>query len=124
MPKANVTWTGINDLIAQLGLKHEEVVDVAAKAMETTVAKTQARAQSIAPVRTGFLKANIHVEPVEKKKDQVIGTVKSDADYSSFVEFGTYKMSAEPFMRPAFTYGWGVFLRSEMNVLKAMAKFK
>lgn len=121
---ANVTWSGINDLIAQLGLKHEEVVEVAAKAMETTIAKTQARAQSNAPVRTGFLKSNIHVEPVEKKTDQVIGTVKSDADYSSFVEFGTYKMSAEPFMRPAFTYGWGVFLRSEMNVLKAMAKFK
>lgn len=124
MAKTNVTWTGINELIEQLGLKHEEVVDVAAKAMETTVAKTQARAQSNAPVRTGFLKSNIHVLPVEKKTDQVIGTVKSDADYSSFVEFGTYKMSAKPFMRPAFTYGWGVFLRSEMNVLKAMAKFK
>lgn len=121
---ANVTWTGINELIAQLELTHEGVVDVAAKAMETTLAKTQERAQSNAPVRTGFLKSNIHVEPVEKKTDQVIGTVKSDADYSSFVEFGTFKMSAEPFMRPAFTYGWGVFLRSEMNALKAMAKFK
>ncbi|MEN2364093.1 HK97-gp10 family putative phage morphogenesis protein [Lacticaseibacillus paracasei] len=121
---ANVTWAGINELIAQLELTHEGVVDVAAKAMETTLAKTQERAQSNAPVRTGFLKSNIHVLPVEKKTDQVIGTVKSDADYSSFVEFGTYKMSAEPFMRPAFTYGWGVFLRSEMNVLKAMAKFK
>lgn len=121
---ANVTWTGINELIAQLELTHEGVVDVAAKAMETTIAKTQARAQSIAPVRTGFLKSNIHVEPVEKKTDQVIGTVKSDADYSSFVENGTFKMAAEPFMRPAVTYGWSVFLRSEMNVLKAMAKFK
>ncbi|WP_045136428.1 HK97-gp10 family putative phage morphogenesis protein [Lacticaseibacillus paracasei] len=121
---ANVTWAGINELIAQLELTHEGVVDVAAKAMETTLAKTQERAQSNAPVRTGFLKSNIHVLPVEKKTDQVIGTVKSDADYSSFVEFGTYKMSAKPFMRPAFTYGWGVFLRSEMNVLKAMAKFK
>ena len=124
MAKTNVTWDGINDLIAQLGLKHEEVVEAAAKAMEMTVAKTQVRAQSNAPVRTGFLKSNIHVEPVEKKTDQVIGTIKSDADYSSFVEFGTFKMSAQPFMRPAFTYGWGVFLRSEMNVLKAMAKFK
>ena len=121
---ANVTWAGINELIAQLELTHEGVVDAAAEAMETTLAKTQVRAQSNAPVRTGFLKSNIHVEPVEKKTDQVIGTVKSDADYSSFVEFGTFKMSAEPFMRPAFTYGWGVFLRSEMNVLKAMAKFK
>lgn len=121
---ANVTWTGINELIAQLELTHEEVVDVAAKAMEMTVAKTQVRAQSNAPVRTGFLKSNIHVEPVEKKTDQVIGTVKSDADYSSFVENGTFKMAAEPFMRPAVTYGWGVFLRSEMNALKEVAKFK
>lgn len=124
MAKTNVTWDGINDLIARLGLKHEEVVEVAAKAMETTIAKTQARAQSNAPVRTGFLKSNIDVEPVEKKTDQVIGTVTSDADYSSYVEFGTFKMSAQPFMRPAVKYGWGVFLRSEMKVLKAMAKFK
>lgn len=121
---ANVTWTGINELIAQLELTHEGVVDVAAKAMETTLAKTQARAQSNAPVRTGFLKHNIHVLPVEKKTDQVLGTIKSDADYSSFVENGTFKMAAEPFMRPAVTYGWGVFLRSEMNALKEVTKFK
>lgn len=124
MVKTNVTWTGINELISQLELKHEEVVDVAAAAMKNTVAKTQERAKSIAPVRTSFMKDNINVWPVEKKTDEVIGTVESEADYSSFVEFGTYKMSAEPFMRPAVKYGWGVFLRSEMKELKAMAKFK
>ena len=124
MAKTNVTWDGINDLIAQLGLKHEEVVDVAAKAMETTIAKTQERAKSIAPVRTGQMKHEINVFPVEKKTDQVIGTIIAKKEYSSFVEFGTYKMSAEPFMRPAVKYGWGVFLRSEMKELKAMAKFK
>ena len=124
MANTNVTWTGINDLIEQLGLKHEEVVDVAAEAMEMTVAKTQARAQSNAPVRTGFLKSNIHVEPVEKKTDQVIGTVTSDADYSSFVEFGTYKMSAQPFIRPAVSDGQSVFIKTTMDKLKEVAKFK
>lgn len=124
MAKTNVTWDGINDLIAQLGLKHEEVVDVAAAAMKTTIAKTQERAKSIAPVRTSFMRDNINVFPVEKKTDEVIGTVESEADYSSYVEFGTKKMAAEPFMRPAVKYGGGVFLRSEMKELKAMAKFK
>ena len=124
MANTNVTWTGINELISQLELKHEEVVDVAAAAMKNTVAKTQERAKSIAPVRTGQMKADINVFPVEKKTDQVIGTIIAQKEYSSFVEFGTYKMSAEPFMRPAVKYGWGVFLRSEMKELKAMAKFK
>ena len=50
------------------------------------------RASQIAPRDTGFM------------ADHITGDengVHSEADYSGFVEFGTYKMAAQPFIRPA-----------------------
>ena len=54
-------------------------------------------AQSIVPVDTGFLRnsAFIQVQP----QDVLIGF---EAPYASYVEFGTYKMAAQPYLRPAF----------------------
>lgn len=50
------------------------------------------RAEQSAPVDTGFLQDNIGL---------VADGVASAADYSEHVEYGTYKMGAQPFMRPA-----------------------
>lgn len=52
------------------------------------------RAQEIAPVDTGFMRDNIH-------ETEDGNAIISEAGYSGFVELGTVKMSAQPFMRPA-----------------------
>lgn len=56
-----------------------------------------AASQDLCPVDTGFLKASGFVQI--RSGDVEIGY---DAPYASFVEFGTYKMAAQPFLRPAF----------------------
>lgn len=56
--------------------------------------------QDLCPVDTGYLKSTGFVR--EAGDDVEIGY---EADYASFVEFGTYKMSAQPFLRPAFDEG-------------------
>lgn len=60
-------------------------------------------AQAKTPVDTGTLKASIHVESVVSHGFSVTGTVATggEADYAAYVEGGTSKMSAEPYMSPA-----------------------
>ncbi|MBX9753903.1 MAG: hypothetical protein K2X80_04060 [Pseudomonadaceae bacterium] len=55
------------------------------------------RAQALVPVRSGTLRDSISfaVNP-----NQVL--LFADAPYAMGVEFGTYKMVAQPFMRPAY----------------------
>lgn len=50
-------------------------------------------AKAGAAVDTGFMRDHI-----EKTASAVV----SRAGYSRYVEYGTYKMAAQPFMRPAF----------------------
>jgi HK97 gp10 family phage protein len=71
-------------------------------------------AQARAPVRSGVLRANVIVkhldeEAEEGKRQSYKVTVRSgkfnaegDAFYWRWVEFGTSKMAARPFMRPAY----------------------
>jgi len=55
-------------------------------------------AESICPVRTGYLKSTIHFTMLESLNYEF----GADADYASYVEMGTWKIAARPFIRPAF----------------------
>lgn len=54
------------------------------------------QAQDICPIDTGFLRDSGFMQVVGE--DVEIGF---SAEYASYVEFGTYKMAAQPFLRPA-----------------------
>jgi HK97 gp10 family phage protein len=124
MANTNVTWTGLDKLMEELGATAGATIEAAASAMKTTTGQVQEKAKQIAPKRTGFMAHNILVEPVKKTATSVTGTVNAKADYSSFVEFGTYKMSAEPFIRPAVSAGQSLFIKTTMDKLKEAATFK
>ena len=64
-------------------------------------------AQGIVPVRTGNLMASIFAEVDE---DNLAVTLGATADYASFIEYGTVKMRAQPFLEPAAAIG-----QEEMN---------
>lgn len=55
-------------------------------------------ARGIVPVRTGFLRDNIFADVVESDLSLTFGDT---ASYASYVEFGTRRMAAEPYLRPA-----------------------
>lgn len=54
-------------------------------------------AEAGCPVDTGYLRSTVFVR--ENGNDVEVGF---SAEYASYVEFGTYKMAAQPFLRPAF----------------------
>jgi HK97 gp10 family phage protein len=54
--------------------------------------------RGIVPVRTGFLRESIFADVVESDLNLTLGAT---ASYSGYVEFGTYRMRAQPYLRPA-----------------------
>lgn len=68
--------------------------------MEQLVGKTafdvQDTAQNLCPIDTGYLAGSITVT-----RNGLRAEVEPAAEYAGYVEFGTYKMAAQPYMRPA-----------------------
>ncbi len=76
-------------------------------------------ARRLAPVKTGALRAGIEVIPGKNQTE-----VYSRATYSLFVEFGTVKTAAQPFLRPAyhkFQYFLRVSARHRQNIKNGLA---
>ena len=81
----------------------EEVHEI----VETAGDNMVSYAQGIVPVRTGNLMASIFSDVDE---DDLSVTLGATADYASFIEYGTIKMRAQPFLEPAAAIG-----EEEMN---------
>lgn len=84
------------------------VTEAMARALEICGGKAETYAKELAPVGTpestgipgyhgGTLRNSITHEQWDEKTEVIGSTV----DYSKFVELGTYKMKARPFLRPA-----------------------
>lgn len=82
------------------GNRIPEIRGEARRRAEEAVAKAvfdiEARAKAAAPVKTGFLKSSI-----QGSTSGLQGRVDAQAEYAVFVEFGTRRMSARPFLVPA-----------------------
>lgn len=67
-------------------------------AVKSTADKIRDDAKARAPVQTGHLRSSIVSESGKVGKEAEVWVW---ADYGVFVEFGTYKMAARPFLSPA-----------------------
>lgn len=74
-------------------------VEAVSKARPKEIAdKIASSARSRAPVDTGYLRSSISSVSVEagKTAEVIVG-----ANYGAYVEYGTYKMAAQPYLGPA-----------------------
>ena len=74
-------------------------------------------AQRKAPVDTGYLRSKIRARAGKKS-----AVVESLAPYSVHVEYGTWKMAAQPFMRPAIDEHRRQILEVEARAVEAEIK--
>lgn len=63
--------------------------------IDKAAAVCEAEAKQDCPVDTGNLRGSIHTE--KGHLEDIVGT---DVEYAPYVEFGTYKMGAQPYMQP------------------------
>ena len=59
-------------------------------------------AVDLVPVDTGYLQSTISAS-----SDDWSMTAEASAHYAQYVEFGTWKMAAQPYFIPALEYAWG-----------------
>lgn len=86
-----------------------------------------------APVDTGFLRRQIKTRSIQRNRRGIVGVTvgasardyTGQAFYASFIEYGTSRMPARPFLRPAFTAARGraeaIFaeeLRAQLRTIK------
>lgn len=87
------------------------------EAVKTVVKKNgselQAKAQGKAPVDTGYLKRSIWLDITD---GGLTATVEPKAHYAPYVEYGTRKMNAQPFIKPTYNDQKGKF-KSDMQKL-------
>lgn len=96
-----VTIQGVDELMNKFMILEDEATSAAIEAVQANVDAIVADAQSLCPVRTGTLRDSIQGDVVVDGWN-VMGTVGTDVYYGEYVEFGTYKMAAEPYLTPAF----------------------
>jgi len=91
----SVTWsvTGINEAIAKCQQIITKVNSYPAEVFQTVGHQMVSACQAQAPVRTGYLRD--HIVLVQQNAQQF--SIISQAPYSAFVEFGTYKMAPREF---------------------------
>jgi HK97 gp10 family phage protein len=87
-------WVLIYNILPEVMAAVEANADLAVQQTAEDIVR-EARAR--APVRTGYLRSSIGVVS-NWGKEADIG---AGAPYAPYVEFGTYKMAAQPFLYPA-----------------------
>ena len=70
----------------------------ASEIVRKTAADIEARAKTTVPVDTGNLKNSIQTEMEPDSTEAIVGTA---VNYSVYVEYGTRRMAAKPYMTPA-----------------------
>lgn len=74
-----------------------QVVQRASAVVQKTAMDLEARAKQIVPVDTGLLKSSIQHQRV----DDLTAQVDVFAEYAGYVEFGTSRQRAQPYLIPA-----------------------
>lgn len=97
-----VTIRGMDEVIARLKALDPAMQAAARDGLEKGGEVMEAKIQAGCPVDTGKLKASIKRGPVTGGGAKLKVEVKTEVDYASYVELGTSKMIARPFMRPGF----------------------
>lgn len=84
-------------------------------ALRKTAFDLEANAKDTVPVRTGNLKNSIQTE----MKGDLNAEVQVGANYGIFVEYGTRRMSARPYMRPSAEHVKDAFVEACKQAMNA-----
>src|SRR6516164_36113 len=97
-------WQGVEELKKTLlaaGVALDDTNDDIKTVILDAAIKMRDNARNLAPVKTGLLRKSIYATKGGQKQRGVLMGVSKKAFYAHWVEFGTVKMAAHPFFRPA-----------------------
>lgn len=119
----NIKWTGLNKLFSEFNVSQKNAISATNSAMKSTLSKAQEVSKRNARVDTGYMRNNIDIDYIKASGSTITGRYVARADYSSYNEYGTYKMSAKPFMRVGVANAKPYFVSEIKRELAKAAKF-
>ena len=114
----SIKWNGLKELLSEFNATPKASLEATKSAMKSTLSKAQEVSKRNARVDTGYMRNNIDIDYIKSSGSTVIGRYVARADYSSYNEYGTYKMSARPFMRTGTTEATPFFYKAVEQALK------
>lgn len=97
MPNVSIKITGTEQVLAALQSRIDSLRVQVDQAIQGAGINTEAQAKQACPVDTGRLRSSIQYNP-----GILSCTVGTNVNYGPYIEYGTYKMKAQPFLYPAF----------------------
>lgn len=105
---ANIELKGIQEIVDKLQAIGANVSKLENQALKNAAEPVLEDAKTNVPVKTGKLKKGLMISNISKKdgiKRIMVGLDRGDNSeifYGKFVEFGTSKRAAHPFLQPAY----------------------
>lgn len=90
--------TGLDQILSQVTQHFAQTEAQIDAAVQKAGLDCEKYAKQLCPVDTGNLRASLTYENVGKYQ-AIVGT---NVEYAEFVELGTYKMAAQPYLFPAY----------------------
>ena len=121
---ADIELTGVDEILNKLQQMGTNISRLENKALKNAAEPVLQDAKANVPVRTGKLKKGLKITNVKKKegvKYILVGVDRGDNSeifYEKFIEFGTSKMSARPFLQPAYEKNKDNIQKTIANTLK------
>ena len=95
-----VTIKGLSSLQAKLKKLDPVTRDAVASGVSKAALLVEGSAKMVTPVRTGHLRSSISGRS-EKTSDGAKATIGTNVEYAPYVELGTSRQQAEPYLHPA-----------------------
>lgn len=111
MSDFDLTISGNKAILDNMAGLQAEIQAQAQATLEQAGQMALDKANELVPVLTGYLKSTLYVEA-----QPGVVTVGADAPYAIFVELGTRKMAAQPYLVPAMAIA-GDWLKAELEGL-------
>lgn len=105
---------GLNAFVKQVNNQSKQVDQAVGQEINRSSLRTEKRAKQLAPWDTGWMSNNIYSWMTHAVRAEVI----SPANYSIYVEEGTRKMMAQPFMAPALKAEYPVLMRNLNKLMR------
>lgn len=121
---ASIELTGVDEILNKLQQMGANVGRLENKALKNAAEPVLEDAKENVPVRTGKLKKGLKITNVKKKEGMkyiLVGVDRGDNSevfYGKFIEFGTSKMPARPFLQPAYEKNKNTIRKAIAETLK------
>ncbi len=132
----NIEWEGLDRLRRYLAETIPEAFEKAAlEALDEATRRGVDHAKAVAPVDTGALRKSIRQEPKPRREDGYYeagisagggGVVNPrtgrEVDYAGFVEWGTSRAPAQPYLTPALYEAGELLPEAFLRILRRLIK--